>query len=167
MHGDRRYPQQPMLDIPIHRASVGAMALAVGSQMPDQSTEFKPYRYRGWGYDLFEEEMGVDYPEPEPPKPPKPKKRKRKKPKPRTFPPSWEVWTPPPEPEPLRIEDENTWGNWQRQPVPEPEPKPARVKWVTRNHKPARPAPPIRPAAGWSATTGDDIDRMLEELGDD
>jgi hypothetical protein len=43
-------------DVPIHRPSVGAMAVTTGSQMPPKIS--KPYLYRGTGEDQFPETQG-------------------------------------------------------------------------------------------------------------
>lgn len=135
-------------DVPIHRPSVGAMAVTTGSQMPAKVT--KPYVYRGTGEDMLT---------PDPPKPtPKPKRKPRAETRPRPKrarasrrrPREWNgrFWKPakplPPLPLPEVGEED-----------PEPPPSPS---WM---RKP-------RPAPGWKPMTGADLlDDLDDLLGDD
>lgn len=142
-------------DVPIHRASVGADPTNMGNRQPDNFHDnFKPYVYRGLGFDLLTPELGEDWergtgaPPPNRPKP-KPKPRKRKKRmthaqvRERIHGPSFLPPPPPSEPRPFDIMDENTWGNLPR--LPKPERK-------------------VRPTPGWEPMKGDDIDALLNDL---
>lgn len=140
-----------LLDMPVHRGSVGGMALAAATL--DDHSRFKPYVYRGKGYDQYDVEVVAVV------APPKPKKRKRRKPKPPRH-----VYQPPPppEPKPLDIMDTSTWGNWRRQTKwvvqeTEPEPEPVLAVAPKRAHS-------LSPSVGWQPTAGADIDAMLEEF---
>lgn len=119
----------PLTDIPIERDSIGAMS--VTSPMD----RFKPYIYRGTGFDQFPEtETPVSRRATKKVKPkpkPKPKARRRRKPKPR------------PAPKPRSPYD---WGTPHRWPRYQPPPR-----------------PPVRPAEGWKPLAGADLDALLEE----
>lgn len=148
-------------DVPIHRPSVGAMAVTTGSQMPAKIT--KPYVYRGTGEDTLTPE-----PFKEPAKP-KSKRKSRRKPKPRV---DYKRLR--------RLETQRRLAaqqardrEWQRQrfqkpakplpPLPLPEigeddPEPTTPSWV---RKP-------KPAPGWKPMTGADLlDDLDDLLGDD
>lgn len=118
------------------------MHLTSGSQMPDT---FKPYVYRGWGYDLFPEEPVFV---------PTPPKRKRK---PR-------VTKPKPAPRKYHWDDPRHPTYWERFTLgvrEDDEPKPKAEK-----HKPKRTGE-IRPSVGWKPLTGADVDDMLSEYMDE
>ena len=119
-------------DVPIERDRISAMG--AGSRQITRHSLFKPYVYRGWGIDLFEDLPSVRTE-------PAPKRKRKRKRKPR----SRYHWTPPehkPEPEP-KIEH-------KPEHKPEPEPK--------TEHKPIRPSP------GWQPMTGADLDALFDEV---
>ena len=145
-------------DVPIHRASVGADPTNMGNRQPDNFHDnFKPYVYRGLGFDLLTPELGEDWergtgaPPPSRPKPkpkPKPRKARASRRRPRLYPyygPEHVLPPPPPpsEPRPFDIMDETTWGNLPR--LPKPKRK-------------------VRPTPGWEPMKGDDIDALLNDL---
>lgn len=123
-------------DVPLHRDSVGAMGLGIGSQMPARVV--KPYVYRGTGEDQF----------PETPPPPRKRpprlsqNRKKAKPPRKRYRRETYVYTPP-----------------KYTPPPEPDPEP----WTdpVLNIPIARP---LRPSPGWRPTTGEDLADLLEGL---
>lgn len=146
------------IDVPIHRQSVGAMALASGSTMQEHALYvFKPYVYRGKGFDQLTHEV-VTVPAP------KPRKRKPRKAKPRK--PRWDT-----RPR-LHYRPELPHPPY----APATKPKPRQVKWVWEPAEPVlplapppppkKPRAPARPAAGWKPTSGSDIDDMLKGLED-
>lgn len=149
--GDPHY--QPRLtgltDIPIERASLGAMGI---NAAPESPAPFRPYVYRGKGYDLLE---GPPL-EPLPKTKPKRKYKKRKR----------------------RVRDRYHWAPVVREWHDEPEPH---TRYWTDDNGQEIPGPPehqpdpfehlnlpkpIRPAEGWKPMTGADIDALLEGLDD-
>lgn len=121
-------------DVPLHR-SVVADPTNMGNSQPDRFYEgFKPYVYRGTGFDILTPQLGEDAVRFKPK--PKPKRKKAKPYKPRFYPyygPE-HVLEPPPEFEPERYR---------------PEPQQDR---------------PIRPSPGWQPMKGSDIDALLDDL---
>lgn len=180
-----------LLDVPAHRSSIGAMGVALGSQMPAEYAEPKPYVYRGTGEDEHPE-WDLDYKKPKP----LPKPRKAAKP--------YKRYTPRPEyyarlkkayeeetraineaadlveqeelqakrerrrkPVETRrtlldINDASTWGNRLLPQHPVPLPE------VGEDDPPPAPTyrKPPRPAPGWKPMTGTDIEQLLDEIGD-
>lgn len=147
-YNDWRYPQRPMLDVPIHRQSIGAMSMASGSRIPTPEGSFKPYVYRGKGFDQYEVEVVAVV------SPPKPKKRRRRPSSPK-----------------------QDWGRlWDTRPrlhyrpeLPDPpyapstaRPKttPDHLRWATKQRTPAH----LRPSVGWQPMKGSDIDSILSEF---
>lgn len=159
-------------DVPIHRPSVGAMAVTTGSQMPARVD--KPYIYRGTGEDQFPEtrDWGGD-PKPKPTKAQLAEKRrlakvarqrradrlraKRERARQRR---ERER-----EAHRLRLEAKRAAG-W----IPGDEGRAAAAKRRAERAaereaaRQARLARAPRPAPGWKPLTGDDIDDLLNDL---
>lgn len=147
-------------DVPVERGSVGAMGW-MGSEFPET---FKPYVYRGKGYDIYEQVEPTDYVGKSAPAKPKRKRltaaqrrraneRRRKTMLAREEAANAAFW----ERERARIEADKaeiarldakaTWGAMK------PERDEARRRAYT-----------IRSAPGWKPMAGDDIERLLGEL---
>jgi hypothetical protein len=140
-----RPPVGSMADIPIERPSVGGMGMNA-VPMP----RFKPYVYRGTGEDQYPQ-YDPDYrpkpppkpkPEPRPERRPKPKPKRKRKPRPKG-PRHLHCWAPMPE--------------WFY-PKAEPEPNPFEHLNLPK---------PMRPSPGWKPLSGDDLDAMLNEIGEE
>lgn len=126
-------------DVPVHRASVGAMSVTQGSQV---SLTVNPYVYRGKGYDIREGE-------------PEPKRRptKKRKPKPRP--------KPKPKPPGYRKGDEGRAAIAKRV-------EQARLGrealLAERQAERLRLQARMRPSPGWQPMRGSDLDDLLEGL---
>lgn len=152
-------------DVPIHRPSVGAMSVTMGSQAPDNfDRNFKPYVYRGTGEDTLTPHLGEDWargegqPEPETARKRKRKRTRTRKPKRYTHAQVRE-----------RI-DAAAYRKYQRQ----------RGRFVAEEYElvrvdgaiplPAPPTPPslprkIRSHPDWKPLSSSDIDDIMADLG--
>lgn len=132
-----------LLDMPVHRGSVGGMSVAAGVQ--DDHSRFRPYFYRGTGEDIYALVAPVEtQPKPEP----KPKKRRKAKP-----PPPW--WS-----------DRPRLNHAPKLPDPPYAPATYALWDEEREWVPEVISFSPRPAAGWKPPTGVDIDAWLEEFDD-
>lgn len=125
-------------DVPIHRPSVGAMALASGLRMPNP---VKHYTYRGTGEDQYEVVIV----------PPKPKPKPKRKPR-RLSDETYYKRYDAPKPR-ARVHDQPALPH---PPYAPPTTRPKRKPWSSP-----------RPAPGWRPTSGALIDDLLRGLDDD
>lgn len=152
-------------DVPVHRESVGAMAVTAGSQMPPKMP--KPYVYRGTGEDQFPEtRMWGGDPKPKPTRAEQAEARRQKK-----------------EARQRRADRLRTKRERERQAhrdridakraagwKPGDEGRAAMAKRRARDaaereaRRKAAFAHAPRPAPGWQPLAGDDLDALLAEL---
>ena len=135
-----RVQRVDLTGIPLHRPSVRAMGLAMGSQMPSELWITKSYVYRGTGVDIYEEAKPTPKPKPQP-KVEKPKPPIRK-----------------PRPKAKRIKEPGY--------RPGDEGRAAIARRIESRVPPNRETPThwtksIRPAPGFTPLTGEDLEALL------
>lgn len=135
-------------DVPVHRPSVGAMAVTAGSQTPSTT---RLYVYRGTGVDQFEPRP-APRPKPKPMPRPRPRRKRRSKPRPQPQPADFAVALDAAERARRMLAE-------IEKPEPEPEPAPDLVHAVKVRRRGS-----IAPAPDWKPSTGADLDEWLAEL---
>lgn len=152
------------LDVPVHRDSVGGMAL--GSATNEHL--FRPYTYRGFGVDLLTPELGEDMARAEYEAKPKPKPRKKRK---RMTHAQVREKIYQPRLGDRRHPEHHLYYKSDPQPFgPEPEPVDLDALMTELDSGPEleRWSKPkiVRASPGWQPMTGSDIDSLLAELED-
>lgn len=142
-------------DVPIHRPSVGAMKVTQGVEV--EGYVFKPYVYRGKGYDIYDDEwtekLKRRWTDDQRKTAQKRRSEKRKVEEARYR----EEWRK------RKVENEIFWSKKRAE-------HERAKRWTIEaraNRYRMKPAPRnIRPAQGWSPTTGEDIEKILDEIGE-
>lgn len=145
------------------------MRVTAGSQDPDNfCAGFVPYTYKGTGFDTLTPHLDEDWergkgkpmPESKKAKMRGPRKRKPRNPKPK---PRSDYYRP-------RLGDPAHPDHYRYYPEPEPDPFADIFDEVADMPtgdapEPFKRKPVVRPAPGWTPTTGADIDAWMEEFG--